>query len=532
MDLKAWRHVTPYLVFNCLVFLQGAILFGIDTGSFGSLQALPSFLTRFGIKNDAGKFNLPATRKSLLNSLPWIGKIAGCMWSEPFIDRAGYKKAMYAVVIIQIVGLIVEMTAHHWAQFSAGRIITYSAVGMVENAVPAYNAESCPAGVRGLLSGGIMTVTALGNLWGAGMSRAYSTEQGDKGWMIPVAMQFIPAVGLLLLVPFTPESPRWLILKGRKAQAKAVLDKIRPKRDVDSGATAAEADALEQLVEESLANEKGSWLDIFRGNYLRRTWISMTLFVLEQTNGNQFVLSYGATFYVQQGLGAMSFTYNIIGQVIGTIGCAAGVLLTDTTGRRPLFIFGSALTTFFLYLASGLGTISNPNQSETNMILACFMLLPAFCRISATNNAFLTGAEIGGVRMRKKIMAFGTVIDVIAAFLVTFVTPYLLPSMGVKIGWIFGSVAAFSLIWGIFFFPELKGRSLEEVDELFAANLQAWQFKRYETHGTGRLLAALENEGMGSGKLQTEEVEAANAARSSGEQGKDIGRHDEVTRLD
>jgi MFS family permease len=317
----------------------------------------------------------------------------------------------------------VEMTAHHWAQFSVGRIITYSAVGMVENAVPAYNAESCPAGVRGLLSGGIMTVTALGNLWGAGMSRAYSTEQGDKGWMIPVAMQFIPAVGLLLLVPFTPESPRWLILKGRKAQAKAVLDKIRPKRDVDSGATAAEADALEQLVEESLANEKGSWLDIFRGNYLRRTWvsdarlatptmsssdsrlqISMTLFVLEQTNGNQFVLSYGATFYVQQGLGAMSFTYNIIGQVIGTIGCAAGVLLTDTTGRRPLFIFGSALTTFFLYLASGLGTISNPNQSETNMILACFMLLPAFCRISATNNAFLTGAEIGGVRMRKKIM--------------------------------------------------------------------------------------------------------------------------------
>jgi hypothetical protein len=77
-----------------------------DTGSFGSLQALPSFLTRFGIKNDAGKFALPATRKSLLNSLPWIGKIAGCMWSEPFIDRAGYKKAMYAVAIIQIVGLI------------------------------------------------------------------------------------------------------------------------------------------------------------------------------------------------------------------------------------------------------------------------------------------------------------------------------------------------------------------------------------------------------------------------------------------
>lgn len=68
--------------------------------------------------------------------------------------------------------------------------------------------------------------------------------------------------------------------------------------------------------------------------------------------------------------------------------------------------------------------------------------------------------------------------------------------MGVRIGWIFGSVALFSMLWGIVFFPELKGRSLEEVDELFEANLKAWQFRDYQTHGTGRLLTALENEGM------------------------------------
>lgn len=91
-------------------------------------------------------------------------------------------------------------------------------------------------------------------------------------------------------------------------------------------------------------------------------------------------------------------------------------------------------------------------------------------------------------------------------------TPYLLPGMGVKIGWIFGSVALFSFIWGIIFFPELKGRSLEEVDELFAANLHAWQFKDYETHGTGRLLAALENEGMVPSKMEaTEQVDNAAA---------------------
>lgn len=100
----------------------------------------------------------------------------------------------------------------------------------------------------------------------------------------------------------------------------------------------------------------------------------------------------------------MSFTYAMIGQVVGLVGCAIGIFLLDIVGRRPLLIYGSAVCWFLLYLASGLGTVHSLNQSEINMEIACFMMLPAFTRISASNIAFLTGAEIGGIRMRKKIM--------------------------------------------------------------------------------------------------------------------------------
>ena len=179
---------------------------------------------------------------------------------------------------------IVELTSHHWAQFTVGRIIAYFAVGFVENVCPAYNAEVSPAATRGILSGSLMFLTGLGNLWGAGMSRAYADETADKGWIIPTAMQFVPAVLLLALVLLTPESPRWLLLHGRKQEAKQVLDKIRPRHDVDSGATATEADALEQLINQSLATEQGTWLDLFRGNYLRRTWVSTVM--LQQRKGS------------------------------------------------------------------------------------------------------------------------------------------------------------------------------------------------------------------------------------------------------
>lgn len=167
----------------------------------------------------------------------------------------------------------VELTSHHWAQFTVGRIIAYFAVGLVENAVPSYNAETAPASIRGVLSASIMMVSSLGNLWGAGMSRAYSTTLTKEGWIIPTAMQFIPAVGLIGLIPWTPESPRWLVTKGRKADAKEVLDKIRSKNEVESGATSLEVDLMETLLGESLVSKEGSWLELFQGNYLRRTWV-------------------------------------------------------------------------------------------------------------------------------------------------------------------------------------------------------------------------------------------------------------------
>lgn len=93
-------------------------------------------------------------------------------------------------------------------------------------------------------------------------------------------------------------------------------------------------------------------------------------------------------------------------------------------------------------------------------------------------------------------IAFATAIDVLSAFIITFTIPYLLGSPGANlkagVGWILGGDAVIALGFAIFFVPELKGRSLEEVDELFEARLWAWQFSSYETTGVGSRIARLE----------------------------------------
>lgn len=97
----------------------------------------------------------------------------------------------------------VQMTAHEWIQFSIGRIIAYFAVGIIENAVPSYQAEIAPASLRGFFAGSIIAVVTLGNMWGSGMGKAMATNTTKAGWLVPVGVQVIPAVILLATIPFT-----------------------------------------------------------------------------------------------------------------------------------------------------------------------------------------------------------------------------------------------------------------------------------------------------------------------------------------
>lgn len=88
-------------------------------------------------------------------------------------------------------------------QYEIGRITAYFAVGIIENVVPAYQAEIAPASLRGFITGSMISVVTLGNMWGAGMGKAMANYETKAGWLIPTGVQFIPAFILAMTVPFT-----------------------------------------------------------------------------------------------------------------------------------------------------------------------------------------------------------------------------------------------------------------------------------------------------------------------------------------
>ncbi|KAI3599979.1 sugar transporter [Moniliophthora roreri] len=496
--------MTPRLFAITAFMALGNIIYGYDTASFGGVQAIPAFGRQFGeFDRTLNRYALPARTSSLLTSLAFLGKFIGTLFIGPLTERYGHRTGMFVLCAVTIVGTIIQVTAKHAIQFLVGRIVVYIGVGIVENVVPTYQSEIAPARFRGPIVGSLQMLLACGALIASGVNRRYSTSLENSGWQIPVGVQMITPFVILCGLYFIPPSPRWLLYKGRRDEAIAVLESVRPKEDVAAGLCLEEVEALEQSLREesqrhnSIKHQKLGWLDLFRGTNFRRTNIA--------TMGQAFTSQYGTVFYIRVGLAPMAFTYSVISTALSIPVCFLGMVLLEVFGRRPILVSGAFLQSLWLFLVAGIGgTEGAVSNASKYMMVAATMLFTFSFSVSWAPLA----AEVGTGALREKTMAFSSMLNVVCAFAVSFTLPYLLnppyANLQARVGYIYGSIAAVAMLYAFFFVPETKGRSLEELDELFERkpSLPAWRFKQTETTGVGAKIGAIED-GVG-GKIRDE----------------------------
>ncbi|KAM0210990.1 hypothetical protein ACHAQD_010455 [Fusarium lateritium] len=434
------------------------------------------FLKTFGSWNpDKEAYYLPSELQSLMNSLPLIGKFLGTIIVGPIIEKVGHRYAMALTCCIQVVGPIIQVTSKKAAQFIVGRVLVYTAVGLVENVVPTYQSEIAPGALRGFFVGSIQLCLTTGSLIAGIVNESMSRKTDNSGWQIATALQALPAVVILCLLYFTPNSPRWLTFNDRHEEALQVLRSIRRKEDVDNGLPELE---LTSMREEGQIGkrEKGPWKDLFRGRNLRRTGSS-----------------YGPTFYRSVGLADKAFVYAVVNNVTSVVTAMMAMVFLDMFGRRTLVVHGGWSQGAFLVAIAALGCIKSPNVNESNGIVAGMQLYTCILHMTLGPGAYITAAEVGTQALREKTMALATAINVVVGFVVVFCTPYGLRQFGSALAYIWAGFSFLSSVWAWFFMPELKGRNLEEIDQLFDANLPAWKFSKFETEGLTHELAVLEN---------------------------------------
>jgi MFS transporter, SP family, sugar:H+ symporter len=207
----------------------------------------------------------------------------------------------------------------------------------------------------------------------------------------------------------------------------------------------------------------------------------MIAMVGQQITGQAFATQYSIVFYKQQGF-TNSFALGLVMQALGVTAVLITTTIIDGFGRRRLLIGGGMVQAVFLYIMGSIGTIAKPTGVQKNVMVASFMLFFFFYLLAWAPLPYVILGEATSRRLVEKTSNFAVSLSVITAFTVSFTVPYLVNAdfgnLGARVGFIYGSLSVAISILTFYFIPEMKGRSLEELDALFAEKTPTSSFRR------------------------------------------------------
>lgn len=301
-------------------------------------------------------------------------------------------------------------------------------------------------------------------------------------------------VGVML---YLPESPRYLIKKGRHEEARRSLAFIRR-----GAATEEEIDQELRLTilaaeEQAEYHKAASYIDCFKGSNRRRLMIGTVCQLLEQFSGNGYMTSYSVIFMAQVGI-ADPLKSNIARTCMGLAGSTAAFFFSDKIGRRPLMIGTSLVMWAGLWIISGLvGYLPGGVHGSLAQFALALLLIWSFCsNLGWGSCVWIVTAETPTLQLREKTISFATTISFIGVLFISYVSPFVQGDpgyLGARIGFVWGAFSLFGAVFVYFCVPELSGRSLEELDEMFNEKVSARKFHKYECTGIGAQLTAIEN---------------------------------------
>ncbi|WP_054027918.1 sugar porter family MFS transporter [Bacillus sp. FJAT-28004] len=435
-----------------IVSALGGLLFGFDTavvsGAVGFME------DHF----DLSKLQVGWAVSSLI-----IGCIVGAAMSGVLGDRFGRKKVLIAAAILFIISSIGSAIPDTFSAFIIARIIGGIGIGITSTLCPLYNAEIAPAKYRGRLVAlnqlAIVTgifLTYFVNLWISG--------SGDEAWAIASAWRWMFGVGavpgllFLILLIFVPESPRWLIKQGRAAAALPILLRIH-------GEELAKKEVID--IKQSFEQESGSIRQLFSPALRIALIVGVGLAVLQQVTGINAVMYYAPEIFKATGAGTnASLIQTILVGFINLVFTLVALWLIDKVGRKALLLVGSASMTICLLV---IGIAFQTGHAAGPLVLIFILLYVASFAISLGPVVWVIMSEIFPNRIRGKATAIAAMALWAADYLVSQTFPPMLSSAGPAVTfWIYGSMAllAFLFTWRVV--PETKGKSLEEIESLWA----------------------------------------------------------------
>ncbi len=443
-----------YVMLVCMVAALGGLLFGYDTGvingAIGPLKA---------------HFTLDANWEGWATGCALVGCAIGAAIAGVLSDWLGRKKVLILSAILFLISAVGTALPKNITIFIIYRIIGGLGVGAASMSSPMYIAEISPAKIRGRMVSVNQFAIVTGFLV-VYFVNYFIALQGDQswneqsGWRWMFGSEALPALLLLVLLFFVPESPRWLTKQNRSDEALEILTRV-------DGAEYAKTELLE--IKDAIAHESGSLKQLLQPGMKIVLVIGIVLAVLQQVTGINVFLYFGTEIFKKMGsetnaallqtvvVGAVNLTFTIV-----------AIWTVDRLGRKPLMMIGSAGMGLSL-LAMGLASYFG----RTELWLLLFILGYIACfALSVGPVTWVILSEIFPTRIRGRAMAIATVCLWVANYLVSQTFPmmdennWLLEKFHHALPfWLYGIFCVVLVTFVRRFVPETKGKTLEEIEK-------------------------------------------------------------------
>lgn len=454
-----------YLYLVCLVAALGGFLFGFDTAVISGTVSL--------VKND---FSLNAVSEGWFVSCALLGCIIGVSFSGKLSDKYGRKIVMILSAVLFLASALGCMLSSSFTELIIFRLIGGLGIGVASMVSPLYISEFSPSRYRGMMVSLYQLALTVGIVL-AYFSNSYLINHANDGyssgitkhvfsaevWRAMLGLGAVPAAIFLVSLFMVPESPRWLLLKGKENEAKGILIKI-------DGPDAADKEI--KAFKEQGDSDDTSLKELFKPVYRKALWIGLLLPFLSQVCGINAVIYYGPRILEQAG-----FTLNnaLGGQVtIGLVNVVftfVAIFTIDKWGRKPLLytgVGGAVVSLIIIGALFALGITSGP------WILIFILAFIACFAFSFGPVCWVVVGEIFPNAVRGKAMALATLSLWIGNFLVGQLTPVMLEGLGSSwTFWLFALCCspALWITWKLI--PETKGRSLENIENYWKETYKA-----------------------------------------------------------
>ncbi|KAF9886813.1 hypothetical protein FE257_011060 [Aspergillus nanangensis] len=528
------RKVFGIALFACL----GGLLYGYNQGVFSGV------LTMYSFEQHMGDAVTNQTKKGWLTAILELGAWFGALYSGILCERISRKYTILVNVGVFCIGVVIQCTAiannGSSSNILGGRFVTGMGVGSLSMSVPMYNAEIAPPEVRGSLVALQQLAITFGimvSFWinyGTNHIGGTGETQKDAAWLLPLALQLVPAVILGVGIIFMPFSPRWLVHHDREEEAKTVLMNLRGLAEDDP---LLQLEFLEikaqSLFEKRTEKEKfphlertntWSYIKLEAAGFaslfttwpmFRRVMVATVTMTFQQWTGVNAVLYYAPSIFAQ--LGMSNNTTSLL--ATGVVGVAMflatipAVIWVDKLGRKPvLFVGAIGMATCHFIIAAIFG--QNENQWDTHpaagwAAVAMVWLFVVHFGYSWGPCAWIIIAEIWPLSVRAKGTALGASANWMNNFIVGQVTPDMLADIRYGTYIFFGLITFLGALFIAFFVPETKQLSLEEMDVIFGSEGTAVSdFERQaeisREIGLDDALAKLTGNDAPAGEMQTE----------------------------